>query len=376
MLYESLVEWCIYANGALMTLLSQYFDHHGFSALQIGMLMAVGPIVSLVANPFWLQVKQRLGSKRTIGILTLTSGLLVWTIFAVTSFRLTLMSLLLVIFFMASVVPIAEAHVMASLMKKGQSFDYPRMWGTIGYTCTAFIAGFLFRISFVALFMGVSLALLLAFAFSLKLNPAAPNTGVARKTSGTGQWGIFLGMLGIASTVTALTSFGPAFVPRLISQRGYDVATAGTCFAVMAFAEVPFLSFAGKILKKIGNFPLLVSGVFMTGLRTFLTPESTSPTTLALVHLLSGWNYIVIYYALWNYIHYHLPESQSVKAQTLMWMALGIGGLAGTFGGGYLVESFGLVKTFHLLGLGLMLFAIPLFMGSAVFKAKPKLLNA
>lgn len=44
----------MYGSWSLLNpFLPVYFQHTGFTALQIGVLMSVGPMISLFANPFW-----------------------------------------------------------------------------------------------------------------------------------------------------------------------------------------------------------------------------------------------------------------------------------------------------------------------------------
>ncbi len=174
-----------------------------------------------------------------------------------------------------------------------------------------------------------------------------------------------------------LIAFYATFLPLLVRQRGYDIATVGLCFAITALSEVPFLGFAEKILQKTGNLLLLSSGVFVMGLRVFLIPLTNSAITLILLQFLHGWTFIVIYYSLSNYIHYHLPESQSIKAQTLFWMTIqGFSFFTGSFFGGYLVDYVGLEESYQLLGLGITIFGSVLLTYSSLTRGKPSMSSA
>lgn len=375
-IHESIVEWSIYSNIALILLLSQYFDHIGFSPIQIGILIAVRPLMSLITNPFWFRIKQRIGNTKTLCIMTLFAAIFLWSIFLLEMFPLKLAGMIVTAFFLTSVIPIAESYIMVSLMKKGEKLDRPRLWGTTGFAFTSLLAGFLFRFGFYTLFILASFFLVMVLIFSLKLDSAPVNEQTRQKTSETGQWQVFLFMLISAGLAFPLMSFYSTFLPVLVRQRGYDIATVGICFAIMAFSEVPFLGFAEKILKKTGNFLLLSSGVFIIGFRVLLTPFTTSATMLIVLQVLHGWTFIVIYYSLFNYIHYHLPESQSIKAQTLFWMTFqGFSLFTGSFFGGYLLDYLGLEKSYYLVGLGITFFGSLLFTYSVLTRGKLQVSN-
>ena len=157
-------------------------------------------------------------------------------------------------------------------------------------------------------------------------------------------------------------SFCGSFLPVLVSQKGFPESTVGISFAVLSICEVPFLLFAKTIIKKTGSLFLVATGILAIGVRIFITPLAQTPTQLILTHVLHGWNYIVIYYSIFNYIHFKIPKKQTNKAQAAFWMIIQGGGfLVGYLGGGILVEFFGLIKTYNAFSMVMFLLSVPLF---------------
>ena len=144
MLYEAITEWFVYSIQALTNLLSQYYENEGFSPIQIGIAVSVGRVMSLVANPFWFKMKTLFGLNKVITLVTLIPVISIWGIYLMPEFKGKLIFISISGFFLAVVMPLMEGKVVSSLMKKGLAFNPSRLIGSIGFSITAFIAGFLF----------------------------------------------------------------------------------------------------------------------------------------------------------------------------------------------------------------------------------------
>ncbi len=357
-----MVEWFVYSNLAMINIMAQYFENLDFSPSQIGALMAVIPGMALIANPFWFSLKKKIGEKKTLKFLTLIPAVLVWGVFLMPGFLPKMFTLILFGFFATSVVPIGEAGVMESLMAKGLHLDKARLMGTIGFSTISLVSGFLFEITFVFMFIISTVSLVLAYTFSKKLKTYEIVSERKYSTDSTGSSITFLFMLLTATVGVMGVSFCGSFLPVLVSQKGFPESTVGISFAVLSICEVPFLLFAKTIIKKTGSLFLVATGILAIGVRIFITPLAQTPTQLILTHVLHGWNYIVIYYSIFNYIHFKIPKKQTNKAQAAFWMIIQGGGfLVGYLGGGILVEFFGLIKTYNAFSMVMFLLSVPLF---------------
>lgn len=362
MIFEALVEWFVYSNLAMISIMAQYFENQSFSPVQIGTLMAVIPGMALIANPFWFSIKKKLGDKRTLLYLTLIPAVLVWGIYIMPGFFPKLLALTLFGFFASSVVPIGESAVMESLMAKRLHLDKARLMGTIGFSSISLISGFLFEISFAFMFAISTVSLLLVFVFSKRLKTHAIINSKSYSTDSTGNNRTFVLMLMTAAIGIMGVSFCASFLPVLVTQKGFPESTVGISFAVLSICEVPFLFFARKIIDKTGSLFLVATGVLAVGIRLLITPLATTPTALILTHMLHGWNYIVIYYAIFNYIHFKMPARKLNKAQAIFWMITqGVGFLAGYLVGGILVEFTGLTRSYNILSIIMFSLCVPLF---------------
>jgi len=369
---EILTEFLIYSNLSITALFSQFLDSRGFSAFQIGVLMAVLPAFSLLANPFWFARSKKRGAPTVLGIITFAASILLWAVYFANNFLATLLSISAVAFFMASLIPIAESIVVPSLRIKRRRFDRVRLFGTIGYGVTALVAGFLIRLGFISIFI-MSSAFLISLSFLSKGYSRRDVRAVREEKSDGKLPGLFILMLSGGVISVTIGAFGSTFFPVLTRELGFDVSSAGLGFSLMAFSEIPFLLFADKILSRIGVFRLLVLGMFTTGLRWFLTSIATSYALFMALQSLHGFNYVIVYYSIFKYIHYSLPEGSVIKGQTVYWMStMGLSYLLGSVVGGVLVDTFGLRRMYTILGASGMAAAAVFFVVLSLYKNTPE----
>lgn len=375
--FESFIEILIYSNLAMFNILGQYFYFCGFTPFEIGILIATIPASSIISNPFWFKRKLTLDRNRMVWYLFLGSAFCFWMVFLLPSFWLKFLFMIFTAFFSTSIVPISESYVMESLIEKKERLDIPRMFGTVGYSMSSLGIGFLLKTNlfslflFSTIFMFVNVFLIRKLSLYKAVDSFNPRFDQKRE----GSWKFFLSLLSVAVASMVLISFNGTFLPKLIGDRHYDSSIAGICYAVLSFSEVPFLLFARKILKKLGTLFLVSSGAFLLAIRFLLTPYTSSEITLILLQMIHGWNYIVIYYSIYNYIHYELPKEYSSKAQTVFWIGiLGLGFLVGSSLGGWLVERLGIESSYTLLGFCLLVPTAPLFVVALVKRMKKKTL--
>ncbi len=355
---EIFTEFLAYSNLSLTALFSQFFDSRGYSPTQIGILMAISPTFSLLANPFWFSLSRKRSAPGILRLMTFVAAMIVWGVYLSSNFVLAFASVSAVAFFIASLIPITESIVVPSLRIKGRRFDRVRLFGTVGYASTALLSSFLIEIDFSSIFILSSVALLLLGFISGGYS--SRSAAERNERTGTGRLpGTFVVMLAVGVTSITIGAFGSTFFPVLTRELGFDLSAAGMGYSLMAFSEVPFLFFADRFLDKFGNFKILLLGLFLTGLRWFLTSLVDSFPLFMALQSLHGLNYVIVYYSVFNYIHFKLPGDVALKAQAIYWMStMGISYFLGSVVGGLLVDAFGLKTVYLSLGVAGMLLSV------------------
>ncbi len=356
---EIATEIFIYSNLSVTALFSQFFHSKGFSSIEIGILMAVTPTLSIIANPFWFRRSSRIGGPSVMGIASVVSAVSVWAVFVSPDFETSLIAMCFFAFFVVSIIPIAESVVVPSLRNKGKHFDRVRLFGTIGYSITALISGIILKYGFVSIFIMATVSLS-TVALVSRTYPTGRKLKRSDKEIDSSSLPLQFYLLLLAGVASiTIGAFGATFLPVLTSERGFDVSSAGFAFSLMAFSEVPFLFFAEKVVERLGNTRLLVIGIFATGLRWFLTSMATSFPIFLLLQMLHGINYIVVYYSVMNYIHTRFEASKATRALTVYWISTtGLSYLLGSVLGGVLIRAFGIVRVYTATGITGMAIAI------------------
>jgi len=340
-----LLESAIYMIVSTYGYFAYYFDSVGLSKSQIGILLAIGPIMSLIANPFWLSLTDK---KLKNNILTLISGMgiaSIWLVYLIPTFLGKAIVLMIMSFFTTAIVPIAESMSIQYLSYEGFSFGRSRMMGSISYSLMILMMGYLIsNFGNWIIFLSYSATSALCFLLSIQLPPVQGyNKSKDRKTShyiDILKRKEYILMLLVAFIGISSGSFGISFYPVYVAQKGFKVSIAGIGMSVMAISEIPFLFYADKIIKRFGNRKILAFGVMMYGIRWLVTSHVSSEMALIGVQLLHATNYIFVYYSIFSYINEYIPEKLKSRAQALFWMVMnGFAIMNGSILGGILSDA-------------------------------------
>jgi len=252
--------------------------------------------------------------------------------------------------------------MMSSVKKYGGSFDKIRLFGTIGFSATSLILSQLVKDGFIWYFIVASITLVFSTTIiffkkdtpkrfkSRKESPAIRNGNLFTFILMT--VGFFFGVF--------MGSFHNTFIPILTRQMGLDNSAIGIILALMSITEVPFLFFADKIIKKFGNIKIFILGLIATSVKTIIVTFAFNLVSILLMETLHGFTYILMYYSLFNYIHFKLPEKHLVKAQSAFWAtSMGLAYIFSSVIGGFLVEWLQIKQSFRMVGItGLLITSI------------------
>ena len=142
--YPIAVFWFLYMAGlgVIFPYLSLYFQENaGLSGSQLGLALAMHPLMGIIASPIWGQWADRTGHRRgALFILTIGSAIGYFLVPHAYSFPLLLLSLAFLSAFTAPAMSVASSLSFAVLGKSGAArFGHVRVWGTVGYLILSLI---------------------------------------------------------------------------------------------------------------------------------------------------------------------------------------------------------------------------------------------
>lgn len=326
---------------ALLGCISPYWglflDDKGFSAQEIGELMALFGLVRILAPNVWGVLGDYTGQRMPLLRIGCAICFCIFlNIFWVQSFLWMALIMIGYGFFWAAVLPQFEVVTLNYLQDQTDQYSKIRTWGSIGFIVFVALLGWAFdyiSVSFLPVFM---LVLLAAIFFSSTLVKGRELTHEHESTEG------FLSLI-LKPTVVAflLASFlnqvshGAyyTFFSLYLEQFGYSKSMIGFLWALGVIAEVIVFLIAHRIFAKVDHKTVLVMSLLLGGLRWIVTAHYVETLwLLALVQLLHAVTFGAMHAVAMHYIHLYFKGKHQGQGQALFSsLTYGAGGALGAY---------------------------------------------
>jgi PPP family 3-phenylpropionic acid transporter len=338
------------------------------------MVLAVSPLVGMIAQPLWGQVADRTGARgRVLAFLTLGTAVGYAIVGSAEGFRAILIAVAGLAFVGTAVFPLMNSVSLAILRDQGRhAFGRVRVWGTIGYFVIILVfpslldfyqapdvvnsagrdvsqpaLGLMFPITAVLVLVSALIAFFL------------PQKGAVALRAGRGDWRelmrnrSFLRFLFFALSAHFLMH-GPMWLfPLFVRSRGGDLDMIRAMWILMLTFEIPLVLLTGSGLKRLGARGLLAVGVFAGGLRWTLSALLADPTLLFAVQMLHGVTVVGVNVGSPLYLDTVAPERLRSTAQGILSMVgAGVAGIASNTVAGWLVDRGGTDTLYLICGVG------------------------
>jgi MFS transporter, PPP family, 3-phenylpropionic acid transporter len=351
-------------------------ENAGLSGTEVGVVLAISPLVGMIAQPIWGQIADRTGARsRTLAFLTLGTGFGYLGLGVATGFWPIVLATAMLALVGTAIFPLMTSVSLAILRDAGRhAFGRVRAWGTIGYfiLIMAFpwmLQSFPAPLGHGAAAAGVAqsgLGLMFPIIASLVLAAAfiaffLPKKGVVGLRAGRGDWHelignrAFLRFLGF-SLLAHFLMHGPMWLfPLFVRARGGDLTTIRNMWILMLLIEIPLVLSTGSGLKRLGARGLLAVGVLVGGIRWTLCALVSDPTLLFAVQALHGVTVVGLNLGSPLYLDVVAPEKLRSTAQGILSMvASGIAGMASNISAGWFIDRSGIDVLYLICGTGLL----------------------
>ncbi|WP_445491505.1 MFS transporter [Niallia sp. 03133] len=336
--------WASYC--IILSYLPLYFHERGLNTKEIGFILAVGPLVSIFAQPFWGIVADRINSiRRTILLLASCSTVLCTGVFIANGFYPIFFLIALLMFFFTSIMPLNDSmNVKISVYHK-VSYSTIRAWGSIGFAVASIGLGYLLIIIDLSqlIYVYVFLMTLIFFFAYQTFEPVQKGNKFERKDLyillKNSKFLMFLVFVLIVSIPHQLNL---SLLTTYLSSLGASKQIIGLSWMTAGVMEgLVFLTF-GKILDRYKPLPILVAASFLYALRWFLYFSIQSPEIIAILQILQAFTFTLLLSASVRYMAEIIPAKLRATGQALFSAVFaGIAGVIGNLAGGWAMYAYG-----------------------------------
>ncbi|MEC0246092.1 MFS transporter [Paenibacillus chitinolyticus] len=343
------------AFSLLFTYVPLLFLEHGLTRFQIGMLMAGGPFVSILANPFWGYWSDRMQNvRRTLIILVICNLIVVQPVFHLHSFSWLYLVLLLYFFFQSPTFSQSNSLILSTIENTPYKFGTFRLWGSLGWAVAAVVAGPVLTAVGIEqlwwLYSGI-LMISLLFVFSIpQPKPAAAGDalpgGGFKQLLGNRPF-VMLLLLGVLISVP--NSINSTFVSIYLTDMGGSATWIGWAAFLSSVFEAPVFLLLDRYLKRDSRtmFVCLALVSLLFSIRWLLMMLVDSPMQLIFIQLLHCITYGGYYYIGTNLTGHLIPARMRASGQAAFALTWGgVSGIFAGFAGGWMYDTLGAGKMY------------------------------
>lgn len=335
-------------------------DERGLGAAEIGFILGIAGLASLLAYPLWGAIADGwLGRRRTIAVAAVTAAIGGLLILLAGSDPVALTAALsLAMVGAMSLFPLLDALTLGILVEGHSGYGSIRVWASAGWAGSAMIGGAIWTSAgpqpvFLAFVVSALLLAALLLASSSSLAAGDDSAGDRPPRPQLRSWlplllaPVLLGFL----AGLFITSLGEHASWRFISLRildqGGSVFLVGLAAALPAIVEIPVFAGSRRLTASMGLRWLFVSGALLAALLMALVAIAPEPWMVTALRTLDGAPYALRYTAMVLIIGALLPRHLYAMGQSVAWFVYaGIAPIAADALGGVIYESFGSTTLF------------------------------
>jgi MFS transporter, PPP family, 3-phenylpropionic acid transporter len=328
----------------------------GFSALEIGQLMALFGVIRMIAPNIWGYLGDKSG--RRLALLRVGAclcSLIFLPIFFVQNFYPLALVMIGYGFFWAAILPQFEVITLNYVQGRTDTYSRIRLWGSIGFIVLVYALGFWFDYASVSTLPYFMLAMLVCIAFSCFRVSAPPVL-----TSATGQKGGFIRLLQqravwVFLIVACLMQISHGayytFFSLFLELHHYSKQTIGFLWALGVLAEVVIFWCMSRISARFGSKELLLTALLITSVRWILIAYGVENLVLLLVaQLMHAASFALMLAVSMHYIHQFFHGENQGQGQALFSsLAYGAASALGAVLAGWIWTHVGADHTFALM---------------------------
>ncbi|MGM9626264.1 MAG: MFS transporter [Eubacteriales bacterium] len=380
----------VYAFNALFYCFLPLYFNARFSSVQAGILLSIGPAVSMIAPVFWGMLADRAKYKNTVLICTiLISSVFFFMLGTDIGFYPLCLIIGLTMLFMSPFAGLIDTITLEYTNEHAIAYGPIRVMGTLGFGGISLISSFFTGNSIdIIFYIYVLMAIVCAGVLLLcpkveghaRQQSAADADGSVRNTKSKKidlrplfrvrrLWIIIAFMVLTQFAYSFYCNFFPSYLCNDLGQPDW-VWGMNVMFVVVG--EIPFFFLYNKVFRTFDIRSIMTVALIGSVIRYGLFGLRGSVPAIVLNNLLTGFLVTVITYCGATYItRYIAPELQATGQNLMYCVGQGLARVFGGFVGGMVNDSFGTTGGMYLIS-GILAAAAVIFIIIAYRDASPE----
>lgn len=333
-------------NTIIISYLPLYLKHKELDGTEIGWVLAVGPLASIFAQPFWGYMSDKYKTVKRILLICIIGLILSSVLFFQMNELLAIMLAGAVFYFFTTPIgALGDSLAQRRSDDLNVSFGSIRTWGAIGFATSSLIVGQVLTLTGIQymmwpyLFFGF-IALLVVFQLKdVKVDADPIQLKDVKQIITNKPFFIFLGII---MFITISHRANDSYIGLYIAQLGGSNSLIGIAWFVGVASEAVVFAFAGKWFQKYHTFVFIIFAGALYSIRWFLYAAIDDPIYIIALQFLHGITFGVFYIAAFNYVTRIIPKLlQGTGHLVFFAVFFGVSGIIGSLVGGVLIDSYG-----------------------------------
>ncbi len=344
-------------NAIIVGFLPIYLQHKGLSNSHIGFVLAVGPLASIFAQPFWGYMSDKHKTVKRIIQICLFGFLGASVIFFnMGSYFLILLFAFILFFFAIPIGSLTDSLSQRMALKHGVSFGGIKVWGSVGFCIASFTIGFILHKIGIDLILFLLIPLIVMLLIIVIYVPDADYEKNSKISLGdikgilkNRKFTLFL----LFAMFLALTQrANDSFIGLYVSELGGFESQVGTAWAMALLGEAIVYSTSYLWFRRLHVIHfIIIAGIFYS-IRWFAYSIIKEPNILFLFQLLNGPSFAVFYMSSFAFVTSILPKNmQSTGHLLFATMLFGISGVISSSIGGLVLDILGGSYLYSIMGI-------------------------
>ena len=353
--------------GIYYTFFVVYLEQErGLGGLEIGALLAISPLMTLLVTPLWGRVADARGSRQTM-LRWALMGAALGALFVAfpRDFWPLLVAVAFFMLFQVAVVPLSDGLVATAAHQRRVPYGKLRWWGSIGLAFGSMFFGLVLNVSGLGslfyFFAGLMfLAMLAAWRMVSDEPPAVASAGSGhiRELLRDGPLARFLLVAGLGAVGMAMTY---SYVYLHLAQLGASGGLIGAISALGALAEALSMHQGDRLMQRWGAPRVYAIGLSFFAASCVLFAVISNPWWGLLAMFINGIGMGLQWPAGVTYVAWRAPAAHAAGAQSLkVTVTFGISSLIASQLGGVVYDVAGSQKLMAVSG-GILIAAVVLF---------------